>query len=499
MVRWHSRTASFAKSDSRGTSRHLFLVAVLVLVSISVRAADDTGFTPLFTGTSLKHSIGEADKGYWSVQDNGIATQMASPRTQSVFLLRQERFGNFILKFQARSDGAVLNILFRAAILPPGQLAGFAAPIGGPQWGSLNFRKPTDQLPKPANGEPGHAAPGFPDAPDMPFLRASKSVELAHVDSSKTPMNLPQGQWVDCEIDALGNHVLIKVNGATTANFVVDSSFYEKFLGIHPPAEMTQNHDPFYEGMIGFELPPESLGKVELKDIRVKILGDVHWPEESSAAGVTTSSKEGWTASPPNFQRTLDSDWSQQSRELLEMARNDKGFQTIFDGKSLQGWSDSASFWAAQGGSIVGRPRNVFLITDRKYSDFILRGSVRLSPPGGNSGIQLRSAVVPDGMQGYQFDMGNPWWGQLYVESTLRGILAPVEDRMKRVNIVHADGWNDFVMICSGSHLIGELNGQVTYDFIDYYGEKSGLIGLQIHEGAPMTVEFKGIEIKELH
>ena len=113
--------------------------------------------------------------------------------------------------------------------------------------------------------------------------------------------------------------------------------------------------------------------------------------------------------------------------------------------------------------------------------------------------MQVRSEVIPDGMRGYQFDMGIPWWGQLYVESSMRGILAPVDDRMKRVNVVRPNDWNDFVIVCKGDHLIGKLNGEVTYDFVDYYGDTTGLIGLQIHEGAPMTVEFKNLEIKELN
>jgi 3-keto-disaccharide hydrolase len=144
-------------------------------------------------------------------------------------------------------------------------------------------------------------------------------------------------------------------------------------------------------------------------------------------------------------------------------------------------------------------PRNAFLVTDKKYSDFILKGSVRLSPEGGNSGVQVRSAVISDGMLGYQFDMGVPWWGQLYVESSMRGILAPVDDRMKRYHLIHTNDWNQFVIICKGNHLIGELNGEITFDFVDYYGDKTGSIGLQIHAGAPMTVAFKNLEINELH
>jgi hypothetical protein len=493
-----SRTL-LASSGSAGhlcIRRDLYLFALLIFVSVPLRAASSDGFGPLFSNSSIEHSIGDKDD--WSIQDGILTGKADSQRTESLFLLRQERFQNFILKFQARSDGAVLNVLFRAAILPPGQLAGFATTVGGDQSGSLTFRKPLARLPQAKNGEPGHAAPGFPDAVDMPFLRQAAEVELVRADSSKTGLNVQRGQWVDYEIDGLGTHILVKVNGTTTALFQVDDSFYEKVAGMRPPTEMMEQNGPFYEGMIGFQLPAESAGKVELKDIEIKIVGDVQWHDEGTAGTDSNSSRESWKASDPAFKRMTDAEWAQETHDLLEIAAKDEGFRPMFDGSTLRGWSNSADFWDVQDGVITGRPRNVFLVTDRQYSDFVLKGAVRLTPPGGNSGVQLRSRVIPGGMKGYQYDMGIPWWAQLYVESSMRGILSPVDDRMKRVNLVHTEGWNDFVIVCRGNHLIGELNGAVTFDIVDYYGDKTGLIGLQIHAGAPMTVGFKNLQIKEL-
>jgi len=254
----------------------------------------------------------------------------------------------------------------------------------------------------------------------------------------------------------------------------------------------------FEEGMLGFRIPAGSKTKVELKDIQVQLFGDVHWPTEAPAGDLTTVPAEGWKASPPGFKRISDEAWSQESRELLRTAGNDGGFHPLFDGKTLAGWRDATSFWSAQNGLIEGFSRNSFLVTEKQYSNFILKGSLRLSPPDGNSGIQVRSSVIPDGMKGYQFDVGIPWWGQLYAESTQRGILVPVDSLTKRMKLVHTDGWNDFTVICKGNHLIGELNGDVTYDLVDYYGDKTGRIGLQIHVGSPMKVEFRDLQIKEL-
>jgi hypothetical protein len=193
-----------------------------------------------------------------------------------------------------------------------------------------------------------------------------------------------------------------------------------------------------------------------------------------------------------------DEEWSQETRELLQAAGNAEGYWSLYNGKDLQGWHTAATFWTAEDGAILGEPRNVYLVTDKEYSDFILKGSFRLMPPGGNSGIQVRSAVISDGMRGYQYAVGIPWWGQIYGESTTRGILVPVDDRLKRTGLVRQDGWNDYIIICKGNHVIGTLNGQVTYDLVDYYGDKTGLIGLQIHAGAFLRVAFKDLRIREL-
>ncbi len=101
-------------------------------------------------------------------------------------------------------------------------------------------------------------------------------------------------------------------------------------------------------------------------------------------------------------------------------------------------------------------------------------------------------------MRGYQIDIGKPWWGQIYHESTQRGIMIPVGDQQKRLELIRAGGWNDFIIICKDNHLVVQLNEQITADLVDYYGEKAGLIGLQIHGGHFMKVEFRDPQIKEL-
>ena len=250
----------------------------------------------------------------------------------------------------------------------------------------------------------------------------------------------------------MDNHITVKVNGKQAAATI-------------------ENHG-FHEGVIGFGLAPGGQAKVEFKDLRIKLLG--------------------------NIERKDSTVWDRETHELLAMANSSDGFQPLFDGASLNGWQDTTTFWSVRDGVINGQPHNSFLVSSKDYADFVLKASVRLSPNDGNSGIQVRSQVIPQGMRGYQVDLGDPWWGHLYVESTERGILVPVGDSQKRMKLVRANDWNDFVIACRNNHIVSLLNGEVTADLIDYYGDRTGRIGLQIHVGPPMKVEFRNVLIKVL-
>src|SRR5438094_230152 len=107
---WSNRFSESGRLRIRGS---LFLGTLLVLFSMPLHAGNSDDFAPLFTGSSLEHYLGDLNA--WSYQDGHLVAKADSARTESVFLLRQERFGNFILKFQARSDGATMNVLFRSA------------------------------------------------------------------------------------------------------------------------------------------------------------------------------------------------------------------------------------------------------------------------------------------------------------------------------------------------------------------------------------------------
>ncbi|MEQ8788566.1 MAG: DUF1080 domain-containing protein [Pirellulaceae bacterium] len=196
---------------------------------------------------------------------------------------------------------------------------------------------------------------------------------------------------------------------------------------------------------------------------------------------------------------------------VASSARADEGFVSLFDGKSLAGWEGKESVFRVEDGAIVAGslkrriPQNEFLCTAKDYGDFELRLSARLRGEGKNAGVQFRSRRIPDHheMIGYQCDMGvmqdRSIWGSLYDESRRRKFLAD-GDAVKLSKMVKADGWNELIVRCQGPRIQIWVNGLQTVDYTepDPKIEQRGLIGLQIHSGAPAEVAYKDIRIKSL-
>lgn len=214
----------------------------------------------------------------------------------------------------------------------------------------------------------------------------------------------------------------------------------------------------------------------------------------------------------------------------------EKGFQKIFNGKNLKGWTGNPELWSVQDGAIVGQTtdakpikQNTFLIwTNGEPADFELRFSYKILPNNdkgfANSGVQYRSKALDPAnwiVGGYQadFEAGKSYSGILYEEKMTRGIMAGRGEKVvwgkdckKQVTgevgqsdaiqaAIKKEDWNEYVVVAKGSHLQHFINGLPTVDVTDECEEKapkSGVLALQIHQGPAMTVMFKNVRIKTL-
>ena len=181
--------------------------------------------------------------------------------------------------------------------------------------------------------------------------------------------------------------------------------------------------------------------------------------------------------------------------------------ESLFDGKSLNGWDGNHRYFRIEEGAIVGGmlyesiPRNEFLSSEKEYEHFELRLKFQLIGENTNAGIQIRSRRVPNSheMIGYQADLGRQLWGSLYDESRRRRMLAQSDVQMLEPAL-NKTGWNEYVIRCVGKRITLWINGRQTVDYIepDASISQKGLLALQIHSGPPGEVWYKDIEIIEL-
>lgn len=184
---------------------------------------------------------------------------------------------------------------------------------------------------------------------------------------------------------------------------------------------------------------------------------------------------------------------------------------SIFDGKTLNGWSTvnpaDAKLWSVKNGIItcgdgVNKIKeNTYLQTDKAYTDFEFRCLFRLSgdPSTGliNSGIQYRSNVVKDLIVGYQADIGDGYWGDIYDEHRRGKLIGGDLSTLK--HILKPDGWNSYIIRVIGNRHELYINGVKTCDYIEKDPKipTKGVIAVQIHSGGAGIVEFRDLTINE--
>ncbi|MGL4401760.1 MAG: family 16 glycoside hydrolase [Luteolibacter sp.] len=207
---------------------------------------------------------------------------------------------------------------------------------------------------------------------------------------------------------------------------------------------------------------------------------------------------------------------------LVATAPAQASWQSIFNGKDLEGWSGDPRLWRVQEGVIVGESddgekktkENSFLIWQGgNAGDFELEFQARVTGKN-NSGVQYRSKLLDAErwkVSGYQLDLHPQpsYLGMLYEEKG-RGIVCERGTRVKlwdkpevkgilEVPTVDLAAWNSYRIVAQGFALRHFINGRLAVEVHDMHPEKraiDGIIALQLHAGPPMKTEFKDLRIR---
>lgn len=233
-------------------------------------------------------------------------------------------------------------------------------------------------------------------------------------------------------------------------------------------------------------------------------------------------------------------------KQSVTLAPEQSDFESIFDGTTLTNWEGNSTYWRVENGSIIGEitpetllKSNTFLIYNDKLNDFELKTEFRISESG-NSGINYRSEMVdtiPYALRGYQADIDGKhrYTGQNYEErkrttlayrgekvaiSSQENVEDPTslrsniknnawQSRAVTSSLGHIDSlrakinsdWNEAHFIIKGNRLQHYINGVLMSDVTDndtINRKVSGFLGMQVHVGPPMKVEYRNIRLKKL-
>jgi hypothetical protein len=190
----------------------------------------------------------------------------------------------------------------------------------------------------------------------------------------------------------------------------------------------------------------------------------------------------------------------------------DEGWKDLFDGKTLEGWTQKggkAKYEVVDGvivGSSVPNTSNSFLCTEKHFGNFELELEFKVDPTL-NSGVQIRSNSLPDYksgcVHGYQVEIDpsdRAWSGGIYDEGR-RGWLNNLKDNEPARKAFKQNEWNKYRIVADGDSIKTWINDVPAADLKDDM-TASGFIGLQVHgvggRTEPLRVRWRNIRIKEL-
>jgi 3-keto-disaccharide hydrolase len=177
-------------------------------------------------------------------------------------------------------------------------------------------------------------------------------------------------------------------------------------------------------------------------------------------------------------------------------AKND--LQPIFNGKDLTGWKPSSDpkAWKVVDGVLVGEndesKKGSMLYTEKSYGDLIVEADVRWNGEI-DSGIMVRKPEMQLQI-GVSRSLKKDMTGSFYCHG---GYPEPGQAKGAQKLIKEGD-WNTMRLQAIGPKYTVWLNGEKVVEYEDPASPKPGPIGLQIHGGLKMKVEFRNIKAKAL-
>jgi hypothetical protein len=180
------------------------------------------------------------------------------------------------------------------------------------------------------------------------------------------------------------------------------------------------------------------------------------------------------------------------------MVEKDPKLKKIFNGKDLDGWvaPEGNIWWKAEKGILTAKSgpdkKGSILWTSGDYSDFIIQLDFKFGEGTIDSGIFIRTEKqqIQIGESG---SLKRDMTGSPYIPG--KGYPAEAE---KVKEILKMDSWNTMKVKAVGGLYTIWLNGEQVLAYDSDTAIEKGPVGLQLHPGRDMEIEFKNIKFAEL-
>ena len=191
---------------------------------------------------------------------------------------------------------------------------------------------------------------------------------------------------------------------------------------------------------------------------------------------------------------------------VVSASAADVKLESAFNGKDLAGWKTSGpdAFWTAADGVLTGENKEAFkdykkgnmLYSEKSYQDVVIECECRFSGEI-DSGIMVRKDAA--GKKDIQMQIGvsrslkKDMTGAFYIGKYPESGWAP-----KVATLWKNNEWNKIRFQAKGDTYTVWINGEQVSNYVDAAYPQAGPIGLQVHGGVEMKVEYRNIAIGEI-
>lgn len=189
---------------------------------------------------------------------------------------------------------------------------------------------------------------------------------------------------------------------------------------------------------------------------------------------------------------------------MVQVSRGDDpakpDLKPIFNGKDLTGWkvppgNDDAGWYQADDGVLKIRSgpkkKGSILWTDKKYKNFVVELDFRFGEGRVDSGIHVRNKDQ------IQIGISGSLNRDMTCSPYIPGKGYPVEAK-NIPKLLKQDDWNSMRIQAVGDQYTVWLQGEQVMTYKSASAIEEGPIGIQLHGGRNMAIDFRNIRLGEL-